>query len=59
MLKWKGQWVKGSEPKITRWYVIEEEIKELSEKHFHSPLSRNDSLVKKLEYENTKKSLQA
>ena len=59
MLKWKGHWVKDSKPKITRRCVIEEEIKEFSKKPLHSPPGRNDPLVNKLEYEDTKKTLQA
>ena len=45
--------------RITRRYIIEEETEELSEKSFHDPPSRNDPLVNKLEYMDTKKTLQA
>ena len=41
--------------KITPRCVIEEETEELSEKPLRDPLSRNDLLVNKLEYKNTKK----
>ena len=45
--------------KITWQCVIEEETEELSKKPLYDPQSRNDPLVNKLEYKNTKKTLKA
>ena len=45
--------------KITLRRVIEEEIAELGEKPLRDPPSQNDPLVNKLEYKDTKKTLQA
>ena len=45
--------------KITLKHIIEEETKKLSKKPLHGPQSRNDQLMNKLEYKDTKKTLQA
>ena len=45
--------------KITPRQIIEEETKKLSEKPLHGPQSWNDPLINKLEYKDTKKTLQA
>ena len=45
----------NSKPKITRQYVIEKETEKLSKKPFRDPPSRNDPLVNKLEYKDTKR----
>ena len=49
---------KNSKPKITQQCVIEEETEELSKKPLRNPPSQNNPLVNKLEYEDTKKTLQ-
>ena len=43
--------------KITPRHVIEEKTEELGDKPLHDPPSRNDPLMNKLEYKNTKKTL--
>ena len=44
--------------RITRRCIIKEETEEIGEKPLRDPPSRNDPLVDKLEYKDTKKSLQ-
>ena len=49
---------KNSKPKIRQWCVIKEETKKLGKKSLRDLSSRNALLVNKLEYKDTKKTLQ-